>query len=181
MNWRLAGPASGVSPSGRAVRPAAGVNLLTVANALLAFYPPRVSHGQRWARLRRSSSHALGPRAGSSPAGSGPKAFTKRLPNSLPWAAECRSIGRVAGLPSLARQETAVLPGFSSLVTLPALEGLARPWLIVSPRIPERVTASRRTLFGLCLPRPEQGRKNAAGSVSATRFPRISMLKGRSP
>jgi hypothetical protein len=43
--------------------------------------------------------------------------------------------------------ETAVLPGFSSLFILLNLVGLARLWLIVSPRLAECVTVSRPTLF----------------------------------
>jgi hypothetical protein len=47
------------------------------------------------------------------------------------------------------------LPGVSSLVTLHISLESAPPWLIVSPRMPEYVTASWHIFFGPCSPLPE--------------------------
>jgi hypothetical protein len=136
-DWRSTRPATGVSPSGKAVRRAASVSSLTVADALLVFPPskglPRHPMG--------SPSRVLLSRPCSA------SWSARRLPSSFHRTSESCSCCRVAGLP----RETAVLPGFFSLFTLPALEELARPWLIDSPRVPEYVAVSRRTLYGLCL------------------------------
>jgi hypothetical protein len=63
----------------------------------------------------------------------------------------------VAGLSTLPKEpfQTAVLPGVYSLVTLDYLVESAPPWLMVSPQVPEYVTASCRTLFGPRSLRPQ--------------------------
>jgi hypothetical protein len=63
----------------------------------------------------------------------------------------------------LVSEETAVLPGVFSIFTLHIDSKLARPWLMVSPWIPEYVTASCRIRFGLRPLLPQLDVKNALG------------------
>jgi hypothetical protein len=93
---------------------------------------------------------------------------SRRTVSPSPGAPEHHSTRRVACLSLLPQKklETAVLPGVHSLFTLHILSKLARPWLMVSPRVPEYVTASWRTFFRLRSLLPEQDVKNASGSVA---------------
>jgi hypothetical protein len=118
---------SGVCSSSESVHTMSSVNPNIAAATLLVFLPPRVSHDSRWVRLHGPSSHALQslahqPRKPGSPA-SAPQSITQRAV----W---------------LVSKETAVLPGFFTLVTLHTLDELPAPWLIVSPRTPEYVAIS---------------------------------------
>jgi hypothetical protein len=101
----------------------------------------RVSHDPRWVRLHEPSSLALQPRF-ASPA--------SRFDSPRPGAPECCSTHRVAGLSLFPKKggKTAVLHEVSSLVTLHIYLKSASPWLMVSPRAPDYVTASRTTFFG---------------------------------
>jgi hypothetical protein len=120
-------PPSGGQSSSESVHPAPGVNPNTGAVPLLGFFPSKGLPDYAISTLSRTLlSHTLAP-----------VRLTRRFGSPLPGAPESHSRNLW-----LVSEETAVLPGVCSLVTLHTLLESALPWLIVSPRVPECVAAS---------------------------------------
>lgn len=125
---------SGVFPFNESVHPVPGVNPCTEAVPLLGFVP---SKGLPELAIRPPSrpflSHTLTP-----------VRLSLKFGSPLPGVPESYSL-----VLWLVSEKTAVLPGVYSLFTFHILSKSVPPWLIVSPQVPEYVTASCRTLFGL--------------------------------
>jgi hypothetical protein len=120
-------PPSRVYPSSESVHTVPTVKFITAAVPLLSFLP---SKGLSRHAIKTPSRLLLSRTFT-------PAQSTRRPTSPLPVPQSFSP--RVA---RLVFEKTAVLPGVSSLVTLHTFEKSAQHWLIVSPRIPEYVTAS---------------------------------------